>query len=295
MAIEAQLYPSNQFYGSKNLMVCLNSQAYGHKHNLQQPEQQQCLQHLHHARQMNQTTSLVDPTFSCFSNSNAQNNAFNKYNHNAQPLASYPQHLATELDEQRDIDHYIRSQNEKLRVLLQEQRKQHMAELLKKMELNALHLLKQKDEEIVQASNKTMELKEFLRRLEVEKESWRKVAEEKEAVILYLHNNLEQMKERAVHGMTSEDAESCCDDNMRITAAMGEGTGEKRVWHSSGVGEVEQIRKKTMDCKCCNSQKSCFMFLPCRHLCSCKTCEPFLQVCPVCSMPKKSSIETLIT
>ncbi|KAK7352018.1 hypothetical protein VNO80_17433 [Phaseolus coccineus] len=291
MAIEAQLYPNNQFYGSKNLMVCLNSQAYGHKHNLQQSGQQQCL---HHARQMNQSTSLVDPTFSCFSNSNVQHNAFNKYNHNAQPLASYPQHLATELDEQRDIDHYIRSQNEKLRVLLQEQRKQHMAELLKKMELNALHLLKQKDEEIVQATNKTTELKEFLRRLEVEKESWRKVAEEKEAMVLCLHNNLEQMKERAVHGMTSEDAESCCDDNIRITAAMGGGTGEKRVWHG-GVGEVAQIRKKTMDCKCCNSQKSCFMFLPCRHLCSCKTCEPFLQVCPVCSMPKKSSIETLIT
>jgi len=168
-----------------------------------------------------------------------------------------------------------------------------MAELLKKMELNALHLLRQKDEEIMQATKKTRELKEFLRRLEVEKESWKKVAEENEAMVVCLHNNLEQVKERAVHAMISEDAKSCCDDNMKITAAMEEGTGEKTVWRG-GVGEVEQIRKKTMDCKCCNSQKSCFMFLPCRHLCSCKTCEPFLQVCPVCNMPKKSSIETLI-
>ncbi|CAJ1972970.1 unnamed protein product [Sphenostylis stenocarpa] len=220
-------------------------------------------------------------------------NAFdNKYNHNAQPLPSYSLNLVAQLDEQREIDHCIRSQNENLRILLQEQRKKHMAELVKKMELNALQLLRQKDEEIVQATQKTTELKEFLRRLEIEKESWRKVAEENEAMVLCLHNNIEQMKERAVYGMTSEDAESCCDDNMRITA-MGEGTGEKRVWRG-GVGEVEQIGKMTMDCKCCNSQKSCFMFLPCRHLCSCKTCEPFLQVCPVCSTPKKSSIETLI-
>ncbi|BAT77455.1 hypothetical protein LR48_Vigan04g256200 [Vigna angularis] len=282
MAIEAQ------FYGSNNLMVCFNSQPY--KHNLQQPGQQQWL---HQARQMTQTASLVDPIFSSFSNSNAQINAFHKYNHNGQPLASYPQRFATQLDEQREIDHYIRSQNEKLRVFLQEQRKQHMAELLKKTELNALHLLRQKDEEIVEATKKTRELKEFLRRLEVEKESWRKVAEENEAMVLCLHNNIERMKERAVHGMTSEDAESCCDDNVGITASMGEGTGEKRERHG-GVGEVEETRKKTMDCKRCNSQKSCFMFLPCRHLCSCKTCEPFLQVCPVCSTPKKSSIETLI-
>ncbi|XP_014500502.1 probable BOI-related E3 ubiquitin-protein ligase 2 [Vigna radiata var. radiata] len=283
MAIEAQ------FYGSNNLMVFFNSQQY--KHNLQQSGQQQWL---HQARQMTQNTSLVDPVFSSFSNSNAQMNAFHKYNHNAQPLASYPhQSFATQLDEQREIDHYIRSQNEKLRVFLQEQRKQHMAELLKKMEWNALHLLRQKDEEIVEAAKKTRELKEFLTRLEVEKESWRKVAEENEAMVLCLHNNIERMKERAVHGMTSEDAESCCDDNVGITASMGEGTGEKR-GRRGGVGEIEEIRKKTMDCKRCNSQKSCFMFLPCRHLCSCKTCEPFLQVCPVCSTPKKSSIETLI-
>lgn len=188
---------------------------------------------------------------------------------------------------------FVFVQNEKLRVFLQEQRKQHMAELLKKMEWNALHLLRQKDEEIVEAAKKTRELKEFLTRLEVEKESWRKVAEENEAMVLCLHNNIERMKERAVHGMTSEDAESCCDDNVGITASMGEGTGEKR-GRRGGVGEIEEIRKKTMDCKRCNSQKSCFMFLPCRHLCSCKTCEPFLQVCPVCSTPKKSSIETLI-
>lgn len=293
MAIEAQLYPRNAAFsicGSKNLMVDniqsrLNSQVYSDKHNLQAGGQQ-CLQHPH---QMNQNMSLVDPIFLSSSNSNI---ALDKYNHNLQPLTSYQQGLAIQFDEQREIDLYIRSQNEKLRILLQEQRKQQVGELLKKVKLNALYLLKQKDEEIAQATKKSMELKEFLRSLEVENQLWRKVAEENEAMVLSLQNTLEDMNERALYQVATDDAESCCDDNM-VNMAMQEETGENRMCHG-GAGEVEQIRKRTMDCKCCHSQKSCFMFLPCRHLCSCKTCEAFLQVCPVCSMPKKSSIETLI-
>ena len=93
-------------------------------------------------------------------------------------------------------------QNEKLSILLQEQRKQHVSELLKKVEANALHLLRQKDEEIAQATKKTTELKEFLTRLEVENQSWRKVAEENEAMVLSLHNTLEEMKERALYRVT---------------------------------------------------------------------------------------------
>ncbi|KAK7409760.1 hypothetical protein VNO78_00049 [Psophocarpus tetragonolobus] len=285
MAIEAQLYPNKAgfpFCGSKNLMIepCLNPQPQAYTHS--QAGEQQCLGSL------NPNMSLVDPTFLCYSNSNIHHTAINKYNH----LSSCPQLLPIHLHPQREIDHFITSQNEKLRILLQEQRKQHVTELLKKVEPNALRLLRQKDEEIAQATKKSSELKEFLRRLEVENQSWRKVAEENEAIVLSLHNTLEQMKERKLYRMTTEDAASCCDDNMRNTA-MKEGTGENRGWRG-GVGEVEQNRKRTMDCKCCNSQKSCFMFLPCRHLCSCKTCEPFLQLCPICSMPKKSSIETLI-
>ncbi|TKY75503.1 BOI-related E3 ubiquitin-protein ligase 3 [Spatholobus suberectus] len=264
MAIEAQLYPNNAAFplcGSKNLMIdsipsCLNSQACSLKHHAQSGEQQ-CLQHLHHARQMNQNMSLVDPSFSSFYNSNVQN-AVNKHNHNVQPLASYPQSLAIEFDEQSEIDRYIRSQNEKLRILLQEQRRQEVAELLKKVESNALYLLRQKDEEIAQATKKTTELKEFLRRLEVENQWWRKIAQENEAMVLSLHNTLEQMKERALYRMTTEDAESCCDDNMRNTA-MEEEKGQNSLCRG-GVGEVEQIRKKTMNCKCCNSQNCVLCF-----------------------------------
>ncbi|KAG5030379.1 hypothetical protein JHK85_014361 [Glycine max] len=230
MAIEAQLFPNNAppfpFYGSKNLMADNSQAAYGHR---QQPVEQ------HHAWQMNQNMSLVDPNFSCFSNSNVHHYALHK--NVIQPLASYPQSLAIVFDQQREIDHCIRSQNEKLSILLQEQRKQHVSELLKKVEANALHLLRQKDEEIAQATKKTTELKEFLTRLEVENQSWRKVAEENEAMVLSLHNTLEEMKERALYRVTAEDAESCWDENMR-NRAMEEGTGENRLCRGGGVEEA---------------------------------------------------------
>uniref|UniRef100_A0A2P2Q3U0 RING-type domain-containing protein n=1 Tax=Rhizophora mucronata TaxID=61149 RepID=A0A2P2Q3U0_RHIMU len=52
--------------------------------------------------------------------------------------------------------------------------------------------------------------------------------------------------------------------------------------------------KKAMLCKGCNSRNSCVLFIPCRHLCSCKACEPFLDSCPVCQTAREATIEALI-
>ena len=67
--------------------------------------------------------------------------------------------------------------------MLQEQRKQQVAALLKKAELDALLMLGRKDEQIAQAAKKRAELEEFLRRLEAENLSWRRVAQENEAMV----------------------------------------------------------------------------------------------------------------
>ncbi|WJX42515.1 RING-type E3 ubiquitin transferase [Trifolium repens] len=197
-----------------------------------------------------------------------------KYN-NLQPLQfeTFHQHKDDE------VDHFLRSQNEKLRIFVQEQRKQQAETLLKKIELDVFYMLRQKDEQIAQAVNRRLELEEFLKRLEIENESWRRAAHENEAMVLSLHNTLEQMKERASH-CYNNDAESCCD--IKNHEEEEEETGENRVCSVN------------MICKCCRSRESTFMFLPCRHLCSCKACEPSLQACPVCLMPKRSIIETLI-
>ncbi|KAK7310540.1 hypothetical protein RJT34_08107 [Clitoria ternatea] len=138
----------------------------------------------------------VDPTFLLLNNSNAS------------PL-KFQEH-------REEVDHYIKSQNENFRMLLQEQREQHMMELLKKMESEALYELNQKDEQIAQAAKKKLELEEFMRRLEAENQSWRIVAQKNEAMAMSLHNTLEQIKERVSYGTIVEDAESCYDGNRLV-------------------------------------------------------------------------------
>lgn len=220
--------------------------------------------------------SLVDPTFSY--NSNAFNINY--------PSTLNPQGLGDVMSPNQwdEVDELIRLQNENLRIMVQEQRKQQVVGLLEKVELDALHLLSQKDEEIEQASRKRAELEEYLTRLEAENESWRKEAQEKEAMIMSLHNTLEQIR---------VDAKSYCDEGRR-NMAMEEGTQENRMCGDDVLEDVEQITRNMMVCNNCKSRRCCIMFLPCRHLCSCKACEAFLQACPVCRMPKKHSIEALI-
>ncbi|KAI4297770.1 hypothetical protein L6164_037638 [Bauhinia variegata] len=208
------------------------------------------------------------------------------------------QSLAAQFENQRqEIDQYIRLQDEKLRIFLLEQRKQQLTTVFQKVESQALYLLRQKDEELTQAAKRKVELEDFLRRLEAENQAWRRVAEENEAMVFSLHNNLEEMKEKAFYcpnnGFMAEDVESCCDQSSNGDRENGEaaGTEENRV----GDAEEQSTRKTMMMvCKGCNSRSSCFLFLPCRHLSSCKACEPYLEACPVCREPKKACIETSI-
>ncbi|KAA3468102.1 E3 ubiquitin-protein ligase BOI-like [Gossypium australe] len=177
-------------------------------------------------------------------------------------------HQQQQLQQRHEIDQFIISQNERLRLLLEQQRNQQITMFLNKIESRALILLNQKDEEIQKAKNKLIELQNLLKKLEMDNQGWKKVAYEKEAMAMCLNNKLQVLKERAsccfINGV--DDAESCCED--------------------------EDTR---MVCKCCNSRSSCVLFLPCRHLCSCKNCEALLESCPVCKTAKKASIEALVS
>lgn len=158
---------------------------------------------------------------------------------------------------------------------MQEERKQQMAILVKKYEWKSEFLVKQKEEEIARAANRNVELENFMKRIEIENQTWQAVARENEAMIASLNSSIQRLRESAENA--ANDAESCCEN----------------------VEEEEEERermkkKKKMICRCCNSRNSCVVMLPCRHLCSCKDCEVFLDSCPVCSMPKKATIEALI-
>lgn len=183
-------------------------------------------------------------------------------------------------------------------MLLQEQRKQQVEILLKKIEPKVSVILGQKDEEIAKATNKTMELQNLLWKLEMENQAWQRVAQENEAMVVSLNNTLDQLREQAsccFNNNGVDDAESCCEVNREETIAEEETEEKNRAASENGRQEQdEDATKLGMVCKCCNSRSSCVLFLPCRHLCSCKDCAAFLDSCPICKTAKKAIIEALI-
>ncbi|GKU90135.1 hypothetical protein SLEP1_g4175 [Rubroshorea leprosula] len=175
--------------------------------------------------------------------------------------------------QKQELDSILQLQNERLRCALERQTKQQLAILLNNMEPKAFSLMKQKEEELARATTKTMELEACLRKTEMETESWKRLARANEAMVMDLSKTLEQVRERLVLvNDTTEDAESCFSCHKE----------------QESKEEEESIR---MACKNCNSRSSCMLFLPCRHLCSCKNCETFLGSCPVCKSVKEASME----
>ncbi|RWR92347.1 putative BOI-related E3 ubiquitin-protein ligase 2 [Cinnamomum micranthum f. kanehirae] len=144
--------------------------------------------------------------------------------------------------ERQDIDQYITLQNERLSLFLQEQRKQQMTSFLKGMEIKALFLERQKEEEIAKESRKTAQLEDLLRRVEIEKQTYQRTAIEKEAMAMALNKTLERIRGEMVCSSSAEDAESCCD----LPDKFNEGIGK-------------------MTCKACNSGESRFIILPWRY------------------------------
>lgn len=278
MAIQAQLYPENIGFslgGSQNWM----ENTYGFNEfcfNLQQKQQQQ--QQLLQNLQQKTLNPCFDNIGLLSKNNNHQSTAF-----------SHSIAAQVEKKQGQQIDRFISLQNERLRLLLQEQRRQQVALLLRKYEEKTVVLLKQKEEEIAKARNRTMELEDFLRKIDIESQTWYRLAKENEAMVENLNNTIEQLKENGCFTNEVEDTESC------YRGEREEGAGENRGQGFEEEGEnQEQIRGKKMICKSCNSRTSCVVLLPCRHICSCKDCQVSLDSCPVCGMVKKASIEVLI-
>ncbi|XP_047319552.1 E3 ubiquitin-protein ligase BOI-like [Impatiens glandulifera] len=138
---------------------------------------------------------------------------------------------------------------------------------------NASLLMKQKDDEIIMANIKSMELQQLLKKMEMENQELQKMAMHNELIVVSLRNTLSQIEDQENAHDICEDAGSCCQDSRSQSQSQ-----------SRDIGI----------CRRCNSYISSVIFLPCRHLCSCYACEPFMSSCPVCNLPKKTSIPVFI-
>ncbi|KAG6403642.1 hypothetical protein SASPL_135870 [Salvia splendens] len=251
MAIQAQLFSENLGFPLGNSQDLMVENGCGFDNLCFAPQQQQQL--ILFDQFQNSSRILVD--------NNAQFHQF----------MTFSQSVSSHIERQRlEFEQFLNLQNERLRMAMQEQRKQHISVLMTKYEWKSDLLLKQKDEEIAKAANRTTELHNFMKKMEIENLTWQRVAKENEAMIASLNDSIQRLRESAfLSENAAEDAESCCREEKTET-------------------------KNKMVCRICNTRNSCVVMLPCRHLCSCKDCEVFLDSCPVCSMPKKAAIEALI-
>ncbi|XP_021851979.2 probable BOI-related E3 ubiquitin-protein ligase 2 [Spinacia oleracea] len=222
------------------------------------------------------------------------------------PPMSFSPSFSNQLEKQRqEIDRFITLQNERLKMALQEQRKQQLATLMRELKAKATQIMHQKDEEIARAAKRTMDLEEIIQRMEIENQEWQRLATENEAMVHSLNNTLVQLKEQQNQQQGSissscssnevDDAESCCNNFVANSKKRGR-EGETGV-ETGVVAETRVKRGKTGEvlCKVCKSGKSCVLLLPCRHLCCCKGCEALVDACPVCKSAKMASIEALIS
>lgn len=168
--------------------------------------------------------------------------------------------------------------------MLEEQRKNQMALMLKTVETKAMNMMKQKEQDLILATNRTMALESCLRETELENQTWKTLAKENENRVNNLSHTLNDVKQRFFVVKPDEpDANSFCGSNEE----------EENNKNKVTTATASSSSTSKLACNRCNSRKSCMLFLPCRHLCSCKHCEPFLVSCPICKSGKEASMEVL--
>ncbi|KAI3913975.1 hypothetical protein MKW98_010787 [Papaver atlanticum] len=253
---------------------------------LQQQQQQMMLQN-----QQRNFSSYQNMGFDYYGQqlvSTSNNN--NNHDSSLHSSMAFTQSLLSQVEKQQrqEIDRFVTLQNERLRLALHEQRKQQLAVMLASLDSKAVNLLQQKNDQLSEATKKTMELEECLRKAEMENQVWQRIAKENEAMVIALHNTLDQVKENVYcYSSVAEDAGSCCDNY-----------DDNNVHNNPEPEQVDENSLMMMNkivCKGCNSRDSCILLFPCRHLCLCKSCDAFSSHCPVCKCVKNGSMEVYMS
>lgn len=207
-------------------------------------------------------------------------------------LSSIPQQLYSYLcTHNLDLDTFIRHQNQKLRLIVEETRKKHCRSLLSIIEQQSLKRLEEKEIELENVSRVNVHLQEKVKQISEENQMWFNAAKNSEARVSSLRSSLEQMLvqnagQQAIEGFgetegVAEDAESCCNTETE--------EAETR------VRRVNAELKQRKTCKCCGGADISVLLLPCRHLCVCKDCEMRVESCPICNSVKNATLRVFMS
>lgn len=172
-----------------------------------------------------------------------------------------------------------------MRIEMEIRKKRESGMLVRAIEERVVKKLKEKEEEIERMGKLNWVLQERVKRLCMENQVWRDLAESNEATVNCLRNNLEQVilmaANKNVGGVAGakekeEKAESSCGS----TSECGRKEEEEEEAESGGGGR----------CRKCGAGESRVLVLPCRHLCLCTMCGSTIHSCPVCNSAINASV-----
>eukprot|EP00262_Sarcandra_glabra_P008939 TRINITY_DN22891_c0_g1_i1.p1 TRINITY_DN22891_c0_g1~~TRINITY_DN22891_c0_g1_i1.p1 ORF type:complete len:338 (+),score=64.49 TRINITY_DN22891_c0_g1_i1:183-1196(+) len=208
-------------------------------------------------------------------------------------IMSLGDNLRAEIDRQKEeFDHYIKVQEEHIAKGVKEMKQRHMASFLNTIEKGIGRKLHEKELEVENMNKKNKELVERIKQVAMEAQTWHYRARYNESVVNVLKSNLKQAI--IAQGADNQGKEGCGDSEVDDAASsyhniMITGIPGKRPILENG-GSKDQ-----MMCRACRSKEISILLLPCRHLCLCKGCDGFIDVCPVCQSVKTASVEVYMS
>ncbi|ERN02360.1 hypothetical protein AMTRI_Chr03g47610 [Amborella trichopoda] len=205
-------------------------------------------------------------------------------------IASIGDSLKAEINRQRDeFEHYIRIQEENITKGVRELKQKHLSSLLSAVEKGIGRKLQEKELEIENMNRKNKELVERIRHVASEAQHWHSRARYNEAMVNTLKNNLEQ----AIAQGKDQCREGCGDSEVDDLASSCDQNAPLGIQTRTLLENRELKGQRT--CRVCKNKEVSMLLLPCRHLCLCKDCEGFLDVCPVCRTLKTASVQVFMS
>ncbi|KAK9751057.1 hypothetical protein RND81_02G238500 [Saponaria officinalis] len=207
-------------------------------------------------------------------------------------LLSLGDNIRSELERQKDeFDQYIKIQEEQLAKGVRDLKQRHMTSFLNTIEEGVSKKLQEKETELEIMNRKNRELMDRIKQVATDAQNWHYRAKYNESMVNILKNNLQNAISQGVDqgkegfgDSEVDDATSYINPANYLTIAGGRG---KSVAGPPGHDHLI--------CKACRSREVCILLMPCRHLCVCKECDVFVNVCPVCNIPKSASVEVYLS
>jgi E3 ubiquitin-protein ligase BOI-like protein len=178
-------------------------------------------------------------------------------------------------------------QEENILKDVRELKQRHTVSFLSAIEKVVDRKLHEKELEIENMNRKNKELMERIKQIATEVQSWHYRAKYNESVVNALKSNLQRvMAQGAIHGKEG------CGDSEVDDAASYANVDHQGIIDGSGNSVY---MKKQMNCRACKVKEVCVLLIPCRHLCLCKDCEGFIDVCPICQEMKTASAQVFMS